>query len=171
MRASCDMGLISPPPTTIHVPDHRNNSSPAGATPISQDTSAVLDDPSLWLVNNQDMNLDWNEASPPPPPPPPTSSAGRAALHLAACNGNESMTRLLLDSCADVARQDSSGCTPLHLAAEAGHHAIVKMLLSKSADPNALDLMGRTALLSAVRAGSRRRCSSRTRRWTSMQRM
>ncbi|KAL2196654.1 ankyrin repeat-containing domain protein [Corynascus similis CBS 632.67] len=125
---------ISPPPTTIHVSDHRNVYSVAGATPISQDTGAALDDPSLWPINNQDVNLNLSEPSP-PPPPIPMSSAGRTPLHLAVCNGNEAMTLLLLESCADVARQDSSGCTPLHLAAEAGHDAIVKMLLSKSATP------------------------------------
>ncbi|KAL2138116.1 hypothetical protein VTI28DRAFT_7462 [Corynascus sepedonium] len=108
VRASCEMGLISPSPTTIHVSDHRNIYSAAGATPISQDTGAALDDPSLWPINNQDVNLNLSEPSP-PPPPIPMSSAGRTPLHLAVCNGNEAMTRLLLDSCADVARQDNNG--------------------------------------------------------------
>lgn len=145
MQAS-DTELISPPATNVS----NNIPSTASTTPGHHDTN-TLDDMSLWALNPE---TNWNETSPPPPQTPTPSVTGRAALHLAACDGNESMTQLLLDSGADVARQDSSGCTPLHLAAEAGHDVIVKMLLEKSADPNITDLLGQTVLFSAVKAGN-----------------
>lgn len=141
-----DTVLVSPPATNIS----NNESSTTDTTPALHDSSA-FDDPGLWPLIPEP---DWTEMSPPPPQPTHPPVIGRAALHLAAYDGNESMTKLLLESGADVARQDSSGCTPLHIAAEAGHETIIKILLENSADPKATDFLGRTVLFSAIKGGN-----------------
>ncbi|OBT61097.1 hypothetical protein VE03_09863 [Pseudogymnoascus sp. 23342-1-I1] len=169
-EAVVDMALISPLATTTTTNMSTNDiphstSSPTPGPQDHQDANA-FDDPSLWSGLSPNITHWHHETTRLPPPPGPSAfpqnlssptataaTTGRAALHLAASKGNESMTRLLLNICADVARQDSSGCTPLHLAAEAGHDRIVEILLNKSADPNAVDLMGQTVLFHAVKAG------------------
>ncbi|KAH7386598.1 ankyrin repeat-containing domain protein [Cadophora sp. MPI-SDFR-AT-0126] len=83
----------------------------------------------------------------------PHRSRGRAALHRAVCNKNESMVRLLLEQGAEFGRQDHNGQTALHLAVEGGQDGLVKLLLEGN-DSNVKDSMGRTALFCAVKAGN-----------------
>ncbi|KAL9065631.1 MAG: hypothetical protein Q9157_007407 [Trypethelium eluteriae] len=82
--------------------------------------------------------------------PVPEMELGRPALHRAACRGNTSMTRLLVDKGADITIQDSLGQTALHIAVENGREEIVEILLENNANPNVKDSLGRTALFRAV---------------------
>lgn len=75
----------------------------------------------------------------------------RTALHIAVCNGDESIVQLLLDRGANLSKQDCNGSTALHLAAELGRWNLVKLLLEKSAHPNQINDLGQTALFAAVR--------------------
>jgi ankyrin repeat protein len=58
-------------------------------------------------------------------------------LHIAALNGNQPMTRLLLERGCDPNVKDSNGWTALHLAVERGHQSVVLLLLDAGADLHA----------------------------------
>lgn len=56
------------------------------------------------------------------------------ALHWAAQNGDEAITRLLLDRGAAINETDSQGRTPAHVACQHGQENVVRVLLSRGAD-------------------------------------
>ncbi|XP_054612017.1 receptor-interacting serine/threonine-protein kinase 4 [Dunckerocampus dactyliophorus] len=56
------------------------------------------------------------------------------ALHWAAQNGDEAMTRLLLDRGAAINETDGQGRTPAHVACQHGQENVVRVLLSRGAD-------------------------------------
>ena len=116
----------------------------------------------MWTFTTDDNSLDSVLNFPPPAPPsslkenPPASDShppadmGQTPLHLAVCNGNESITRLLLKHGADIRKQDKDGRTALHLAVEHGNEGIVRTLLQTPACVNVKDSQGRTALFRAI---------------------
>ncbi|XP_051541622.1 receptor-interacting serine/threonine-protein kinase 4-like [Myxocyprinus asiaticus] len=55
-------------------------------------------------------------------------------LHFAAQNGDEALTRLLLDRCASINEVDAQGRTPTHIACHHGQENVVRVLLSRGAD-------------------------------------
>lgn len=81
---------------------------------------------------------------------------GMTALHWAAENGNQEITRILLESGADTELVTRLGAyRPLHLAARQGHISVVELLLSASADPLAESSTGKvTPLHFASSSGS-----------------
>ncbi|XP_039633411.1 receptor-interacting serine/threonine-protein kinase 4 isoform X1 [Perca fluviatilis] len=56
------------------------------------------------------------------------------ALHWAAQNGDEAMTRLLLDRGAAINENDGQGRTPAHVASQHGQENVIRVLLSRGAD-------------------------------------
>uniref|UniRef100_A0A8C6TMR0 non-specific serine/threonine protein kinase n=1 Tax=Neogobius melanostomus TaxID=47308 RepID=A0A8C6TMR0_9GOBI len=56
------------------------------------------------------------------------------ALHWAAQNGNEAITRLLLDRGATINEMDGQGRTPAHVACQHGQENVIRVLLSRGAD-------------------------------------
>jgi len=54
---------------------------------------------------------------------------GESALHLAVCDGHKSLSRLLLDSGADITLKDRNGLAPLSIATECGHIGVINALL------------------------------------------
>ncbi|XP_029924662.1 receptor-interacting serine/threonine-protein kinase 4 [Myripristis murdjan] len=56
------------------------------------------------------------------------------ALHWAAQNGDEAITRLLLDRGAAINETDGQGRTPTHVACQHGQENVVRVLLSRGAD-------------------------------------
>ena len=75
------------------------------------------------------------------------------SLMLAARDGFETVTKLLLDYGADVDAADNIGRTALIYAAEEGQETVTKLLLDYGADVAAAVINGRTALISAVAGG------------------
>ena len=75
------------------------------------------------------------------------------SLLLAARDGFETVTKLLLDYGADVDGADNIGRTALIYAAEEGQETVTKLLLDYGADVAAAVINGRTALISAVAGG------------------
>lgn len=55
-------------------------------------------------------------------------------LHFAAQNGDEALTRILLDRCASINEVDAQGRTPTHIACHHGQENVVRVLLSRGAD-------------------------------------
>ncbi|XP_056095595.1 receptor-interacting serine/threonine-protein kinase 4 [Rhinichthys klamathensis goyatoka] len=55
-------------------------------------------------------------------------------LHFTAQNGDEALTRLLLDRSASINEIDSQGRTPTHIACHHGQENVVRVLLSRGAD-------------------------------------
>lgn len=139
---AADPALISPP--TSNTAKNSLDSASADLL-VSPSLDPLCDDRSLWA-----MDPFWKE----PPTLRVQEIKGRTALHLAVRNGNETMTRLLLEQGADATRQDSDGSTALHLAAEYGHDGLAKLLLDQTADPNEIDFLGRTTRFKAVLSGS-----------------
>jgi len=76
-------------------------------------------------------------------------------LHLAALNGDEAVTRFLLNKGADIDARDKEGKTALMLAATKGHRDLTKLLLERRADPKLCDKDGKTALYWALENGHR----------------
>lgn len=56
------------------------------------------------------------------------------ALHWAAQNGDEAITRLLLDRGAAINESDGRGRTPAHIACQHGQENVIRVLLSRGAD-------------------------------------
>ncbi|XP_067289609.1 receptor-interacting serine/threonine-protein kinase 4 [Pseudorasbora parva] len=56
------------------------------------------------------------------------------ALHFAAQNGDEALTRFLLDRAAAINETDSQGRTPTHIACHHGQENVLRVLLSRGAD-------------------------------------
>ncbi|CAN9501564.1 unnamed protein product [Ophioblennius macclurei] len=56
------------------------------------------------------------------------------ALHWAAQNGDEAITRLLLDRGAAINETDGQGRTPAHVACQHGQENVIRVLLSRGAD-------------------------------------
>jgi len=75
-----------------------------------------------------------------------TAEQGWTALHWAAQEGHEPVTRLLLDRGANVSATDEQGCTALHLTAKEGREPVTRLLLDREADVSATDEQGWTAL-------------------------
>ncbi|KAF8377087.1 hypothetical protein HHK36_030460 [Tetracentron sinense] len=73
----------------------------------------------------------------------PTSN-GKTALHLAVCEGNTEIFKLLLDKGAEVDKPMSNGNTALHLAIYKGNAEIVKLLLDQGADVHTPNINGST---------------------------
>ena len=83
-------------------------------------------------------------------------------LFVTAFNGNEAITKVLIQNGANVKARDRSGYTPLHWAirwtpgsqsATKGHAAVIALLLGAGADPNATSGDGWTPLHKAVANG------------------
>lgn len=56
------------------------------------------------------------------------------ALHWAAQNGDEAITRVLLDKGAAINEMDGQGRTPAHVACQHGQENVIRVLLSRGAD-------------------------------------
>lgn len=82
-----------------------------------------------------------------------TDSRHWTPLIVAAFNGHDLVTRMLLEFGADPAAQDKSGYTALHWAAYNGQSRTVKLLLHENADINARSLSGWTPLMQAATRG------------------
>lgn len=83
-----------------------------------------------------------------------TDNHGFRALFIAARNGNEQMTQLLLDSGAAVnARSGAINRTPLQTAAQWGNRSTVRVLLAAGAHVEDADGSGWTPLFMAALAG------------------
>jgi ankyrin repeat protein len=78
---------------------------------------------------------------------------GWPPLMIAASNGQEEITLLLLQNRADVRAKDNAGYTPLHWAAFNGHTEVAKLLLMYQANPDALSNFGWTPLMQAATRG------------------
>ena len=82
-----------------------------------------------------------------------TAEQGWTALHWAAQEGHEPVTRLLLDREADVSATDEQGWTALHWAADRGHKPVTRLLLDRGANVSATNEHGWTALHFAAMGG------------------
>jgi ankyrin repeat protein len=76
-----------------------------------------------------------------------------SSLHIAAYTNNFSVTKILLDSGADVNFPNADGATPLHIAAIKGHQETISILVKHGASPVARDRVGQTPLMFAAGAG------------------
>lgn len=82
-----------------------------------------------------------------------TNHKGHSLLMLAAYNGHEVLTSLLLQHGADVNSRDASGNTILMGVAFKGHVEIAQRLLAAGADPHATNPSGQDALMFAEAFG------------------
>jgi len=82
-----------------------------------------------------------------------TAEQGWTALHWAAQEGHEPVTRLLLDREADVSATDERGWTALHLAASRDREPVTRLLLDRGANVSATNEQGWTALHWAAQEG------------------
>jgi hypothetical protein len=83
----------------------------------------------------------------------------QTALHAAACEGNEKITRLLLEAGANPNARDKEGATPLHIAVQHGNAIEVAIaLIEKGADVNAQESNGQTPLHRAANYGHKDAC-------------
>ena len=71
---------------------------------------------------------------------------GVSPLHLAAAEGYEGLTSLLMDRKANVNIKNSSGATPLHEAVRSGKVNVIQMIVKGGADINAQDANGNSLL-------------------------
>ncbi|RFU75207.1 ankyrin repeat domain-containing 52 [Trichoderma arundinaceum] len=78
---------------------------------------------------------------------------GETALAAACKNGNQAISRALIEAGANVRVAGYDGATPLHLAANEGHLNLVRLLLESGADSDAIDKNLATALHNASREG------------------
>lgn len=81
--------------------------------------------------------------------PPPSEEHLAVALWAACCQGNEAVTRTLIDAGADLDYFDDTGFTALLWACEASSVQCVKMLLEAGADVNFQTSGGATPLIMA----------------------
>src|SRR5262245_22832062 len=80
----------------------------------------------------------------------PTAEGGMTALLFAVRDGNASMTRLLLDSGADIQLASANDTSPLIIAILNGQTEIASYLLNRGANPNAIDAYKRGPLFAAI---------------------
>ena len=80
----------------------------------------------------------------------PTAEGGMTALLFAVRDGNMPMTRLLLDSGADINLASANDTSPLIIAILNGQTEIASDLLKRGADPNAIDAYKRGPLFAAI---------------------
>ncbi|UKZ78293.1 hypothetical protein TrVFT333_006029 [Trichoderma virens FT-333] len=81
------------------------------------------------------------------------SHFGETALAAACKNGNETISKALINAGASVTSTSYKGQTPLHLAAEDGHMGLMRLLLESGAEPDAVDKKLATALHYAAYEG------------------
>lgn len=84
---------------------------------------------------------------------------GWTPLIIAAANGKEKLTQLLIHSGARLTARDVNGFTPLHWAAFKGMSAIVELLLSKEVDIDSQSKFKWTPLMQACTKGHMEVCS------------
>ena len=87
-----------------------------------------------------------------PANPPANENVRTTALHEAVSSGLLSIAKLLLESGADVHRENDFGSAPIHVAAMAGHDCCVTELLDH-VEVDLRDREGRTPLQEAVQGG------------------
>src|SRR5215467_1365402 len=80
----------------------------------------------------------------------PTAEGGMTALLFAVRDGNMPMTRLLLDSGADIQLASANDTSPLIIAILNGQTGIASDLLNRGANPNAIDAYKRGPLFAAI---------------------
>jgi ankyrin repeat protein len=80
----------------------------------------------------------------------PTAEGGMTALLFAVRDGNMPMTRLLLDSGADIQLASANDTSPLIIAILNGQTEIASDLLNRGANPNAIDAYKRGPLFAAI---------------------
>ncbi len=80
----------------------------------------------------------------------PTAEGGMTALLFAVRDGNMPMTRLLLDSGADIQLASANDTSPLIIAILNGQAEIASYLLNRGANPNAIDAYKRGPLFAAI---------------------
>lgn len=78
---------------------------------------------------------------------------GMVPLHIAAFNGHDKMTSLLVAHGAHPEQKGLFGRTPLHEAARAGREAVAKFFIGQGVDPEPIDADGRTPLHAATCGG------------------
>ncbi|KAI8932184.1 hypothetical protein NX059_011065 [Plenodomus lindquistii] len=127
------------PSTPRTNPSTRSRSSASnsmvGLWPRSPSSSVSLP----LVVNNTDINA--NDS---------TSESWHGPLHIAARNGNNRITQLLVQHATDCNEKDSDGRTPLMLAVIGGHDDVVTTLLSHGASVTEADNELRTVLHLAI---------------------
>jgi ankyrin repeat protein len=82
-----------------------------------------------------------------------TGESEESAPQVAAREGFDELTRLLLKKGADMTEMDINGETALHLASRNRQRCIVRVLLEKGMDVNTRDRCGYTALHAASKYG------------------
>ena len=82
------------------------------------------------------------------------------ALTIAAFNGREALTSMLIRQGANVLIKDVGGYTPIHWAAYNGHANIIKLLIVNGADVNASSQQGWTPLIAAAMNGHLSACAA-----------
>ncbi|XP_061660146.1 receptor-interacting serine/threonine-protein kinase 4 isoform X2 [Syngnathoides biaculeatus] len=104
-----------------------NNANPnlangRGSTPLHLATEKHLKPLAELLLSRRSTNVNAQDED------------QYTALHWAAQNGDEAMTRLLLDRGAAINETDGQGRTPAHVACQHGQENVVRVLLSRGAD-------------------------------------
>ncbi|KAM9782469.1 receptor-interacting serine/threonine-protein kinase 4 [Syngnathus typhle] len=104
-----------------------NNANPnlansRGSTPLHMATEKHLKPLAELLLGRRSTNINAKDED------------QFTALHWAAQNGDEAMTRLLLDRGAAINETDGQGRTPAHVACQHGQENVVRVLLSRGAD-------------------------------------
>ncbi|MDO8990029.1 MAG: ankyrin repeat domain-containing protein [Sideroxyarcus sp.] len=82
------------------------------------------------------------------------------ALTIAAFNGREALTSMLIRQGANVLVKDVRGYSPIHWAAYNGHANIIKLLIVNGADVNAASQQGWTPLIAAAMNGHLSACGA-----------
>ncbi|XP_035762875.1 receptor-interacting serine/threonine-protein kinase 4 [Neolamprologus brichardi] len=104
-----------------------NNANPnlangRGSTPLHLATEKHLKSLAELLLGRRSTNVNAKDED------------QYTALHWAAQNGDEAITRLLLDRAAAINETDGQGRTPAHVACQHGQENVFRVLLSRGAD-------------------------------------
>ncbi|KAG7517041.1 Receptor-interacting serine serine/threonine-protein kinase 4 [Solea senegalensis] len=104
-----------------------NNANPnlanaRGSTPLHLATEKHLKPLAELLLSRRSTNINAKDED------------QYTALHWAAQNGDEAITRLLLDRGAAINETDGQGRTPAHVACQHGQENVIRVLLSRGAD-------------------------------------
>jgi ankyrin repeat protein len=83
-----------------------------------------------------------------------TDEEGRAALAIAAINGNVRIASMLVKAGATIDIRDSLGNTPLYYAADHDHTDVVQLLLDAGASVDPQNRSGATPLMAGAQRGS-----------------